>query len=76
LKKNAMQIAKSQSPQTIGELRAYLDSLEESWSGMDRKYLGEFDEQPLYTLQDNVGYSRSKALYSAEFGLTFMAIDE
>lgn len=67
---NAMQIADSQKPRTIGELQAYLTKLEEAWSEKDEYYIGKFADQPLYMLILGKGVARAEYKYHAGFGLT------
>lgn len=65
---NSMQIAHAAKPETIGELRKYLDLLEASWSQQDNYYLGLFADQTLY-LETPEGMGQARYQYHAEFGL-------
>jgi hypothetical protein len=63
-----MQIANATKPQTIGELRKYLDLLEANWSQQDDRYLGVFADQTLYAATPE-GVGQASYQYLAEFGL-------
>lgn len=65
---NAMQIADTSSPKTIGELQAYLAALEAAWTEEDAVYLGEFKNQPLY-LDTPHGLALAEATFNGCFGL-------
>jgi len=64
----AMKVASSWSPTTVGELQQYLQDLQETWSAEDSKYLGKFKDQPIY-FATNKGIGAAKCVFMAEFGL-------
>lgn len=68
-RKEAMQIAGAEEPVTIGQLREYLNELDQTWSEEDEKYLGAFNAQPLYVVT-GLGVTNAFFQYHAEFGLT------
>ncbi len=71
---NAMQIAGNGKPVTIGELREYLNELDAAWSSEDVRYLGVFNDQPLYFAGVS-GVQSAFMTYHAEFGLVAFPIN-
>lgn len=70
----AMRIAANEKPVTIGQLREYLNELEQAWSESDRTFLGGLNDQPLYFAGIN-GVQSASMQYHAEFGLVAMPLD-
>lgn len=70
-RKNAMQLAATEQPATIGELLDFLNAMQKTWTEMDTQYLGRFEDQPLYIIEYGRGFQLADAKYFAEFGLTF-----
>ena len=45
------------SVRTVGELRAYLEKIESTWTDNDNYHLGKFEDQQIYAMTDHGGYS-------------------
>lgn len=69
VKMNAMQLAVSKSPTTVGELLQYLEELKAAWSEDDTEFLGSFESQSLcFATQDGININ-AVATYYACYGL-------
>lgn len=57
---------------TVKELRMFLDLRESKWTEEDTKYLGEFENQKIFSLPPKSGYTFSKIYEALGYGGFFI----